>query len=118
MAHATEPVPGRLMAMEADLVNIDQVSAMAAADVAAAVAAGGCVDILVNNAGGANDMGFPTPRTGVRDRTLGVSAAPCRAQPLLPARPAGSRFGVRAVYLLAVKASRIAPGMRPRSLTV
>jgi NAD(P)-dependent dehydrogenase (short-subunit alcohol dehydrogenase family) len=46
-----------LLAIEVDVVNVDQVSATAAA----AVAAVGSVDILVNNAGGANDAGFPTP---------------------------------------------------------
>jgi NAD(P)-dependent dehydrogenase (short-subunit alcohol dehydrogenase family) len=84
------------MAIEADVVNVDQVSAKAAAAAmaAAAVAAVGSVDILINNAGGANDTGFPTPRTGVRDRTLGVSAASCWAQPLLPAPSCRSGFGV------------------------
>jgi NAD(P)-dependent dehydrogenase (short-subunit alcohol dehydrogenase family) len=98
MAHAVER-RRTLLAIEVDVVNVDQVSATAAA----AVAAVGSVDILVNNAGGANDAGFPTPRTGVWDRTLGVSAVPCCAQPLFPAL--SCRFGVRSVYSRAVKAS-------------
>lgn len=100
MLHAIERVAGRLMAIEADVVNVDQVSAKAAAAkaaaamAAAAVAAVGSVAILINNAGGANDTGFPTPRTGVRDRTLGVSAASCWAQPLLPAPSCRSGIGM------------------------
>ena len=117
MLHAIERVAGRVMAIEADVVNVDQVSAKAAAAMAAAaVAAVGSVAILINNAGGAKRHGLPDTsnrRPGsntrrVRGIVLGTAPSPC---PVLP-------FGVRSGYLLAVKASRIGPGIRPRSLTV